>query len=611
MNFSRWHLACSTLLTACAAPTLLPPLSPATTDDPAQYRTVSTALRAQPNATTNALASLPYFGFAAQMVDGTKLGVTAIAPDSPAAKAGMAVGDLLMALEGRPVASMEALRQALAEMVPGRVVRITVSRAGHSLQHIVTPQPLSSPMPPPTPRAVTGVQMALEADRVVLRQVVAGSPAERAGLKPGDVILKLGERDIHAPDEYQAYISEKKPGDQVAALIRRGSAEMTVPITLGGDTAQDFSASPFATRTFWKKESYRLAVVPIDFSDMRHDRQIPTSAWKEALFSTNTHTKTNATGAKSFGSMRDYYEEISAGAFKLQGAVFEPVELSQKRADSATATTGQARSAFFTVVLDRLHQRDGPDALKGFDGLAFIYAGERLPTANRASLFWPHRDTLTYKAQRMPYFICPEGGRQMESISVFCHEFGHMLGLPDLYARPENPGSEGMGNWCAMSNVLRGGRPQHFSAWCKAELGWLTPASIDPRVPQKLILSPVEGSGRECFKVLLREDGSEFLLLENRARKGFDAGLPGEGLLIWRVVGGRPMLEESHGVQGPAGPRAHLAAVPYPSAANERFTPFTMPSSRPQLGGGWPAHITNIRRLPDGRVSFHIGYEYH
>ena len=35
---------------------------------------------------------------------------------------------------------------------------------------------------------------------------------------------------------------------------------------------------------------------------------------------------------------------------------------------------------------------------------------------------------------------------------MICHEFGHMLGLPDLYARPENPGSTGLGNWCVMSN---------------------------------------------------------------------------------------------------------------------------------------------------------------
>ena len=69
-------------------------------------------------------------------------------------------------------------------------------------------------------------------------------------------------------------------------------------------------------------------------------------------------------------------------------------------------------------------------------------------------------------------------------------------------------------------------------------------------------------------------------------------------------------LEESHGVEGPLGPRVFPGAVPFPSPANTAFTPYTTPSSKSQLGGGLEVHITNIRRLPDGRVTFHIGYEY-
>jgi hypothetical protein len=161
-----------------------------------------------------------------------------------------------------------------------------------------------------------------------------------------------------------------------------------------------------------------------------------------------------------------------------------------------------------------------------------------------------------------------------------------------------------------MSNQVGNGRPQHFCAWSKEQLGWLRPAVINPTVKQKLILRPVEDSPKECIKVLVRADGTEYFLLENRRKKGFDQSLPAEGLLIWRVVNNRPILEESHGIEGPAGPRMFLKAVPYPSSANSAFTPYTTPSSRSQLGGGWPVHITNIRALPDGRVTFHVGYEY-
>ena len=108
----------------------------------------------------------------------------------------------------------------------------------------------------------------------------------------------------------------------------------------------------------------------------------------------------------------------------------------------------------------------------------------------------------------------------------------------------------------------------------------------------------------------MRADGTEYLLLEDRRRQGFDAHLPGEGLMIWHVIGKHPMLTESHGVEGPVGPLVYLKNVPYPSDANDSFTPYTVPSSRSQLGGGKPVYITNIRRLPDGRITFYLGYTY-
>jgi hypothetical protein len=161
-----------------------------------------------------------------------------------------------------------------------------------------------------------------------------------------------------------------------------------------------------------------------------------------------------------------------------------------------------------------------------------------------------------------------------------------------------------------MSDPIMTRRPQHFSAWCKEKLGWLKPTVIDPTRPQKLILSPVESSPRECLKVLVRPDGSEYFLLEVRSHRGFDADLPAEGLLVWRVVNDRPILEESHGVEGPTGPTVHLGFVPYPSPANNSFTADTTPSSRSPKGGGLPVYITDIRRLPDGRVCLRVGYEY-
>ena len=65
-----------------------------------------------------------------------------------------------------------------------------------------------------------------------------------------------------------------------------------------------------------------------------------------------------------------------------------------------------------------------------------------------------------------------------------------------------------------------------------------------------------------------------------------------------------------HGIAGPIGPNVHRASIPYPSGSNDAFTPYTTPSSRSQLGGGLPVWITDIDKLPDGKIGFRIGYEY-
>ncbi|MDB5300565.1 MAG: hypothetical protein JWO87_2228, partial [Phycisphaerales bacterium] len=443
------------------------------------------------------------------------------------------------------------------------------------------------------------------------KQVTAGLPAEQAGLKEGDVLVKFDGVTLNGSAKVSDNLAQKQPGDTAVVTYRREGKESELKITLVADkgAADPRNVAPAPTGIF-KKDVYRLAMICVEFPDLAHNEKISTGDWDAAMFSTGSYNKTSATGQTVYGSLNDYYIEQSCGGLRVEGKVFDWVQMSKPRADYSQGSGPNSHTPFLTEAMDLLLKREGDDALKDFDGVLFLYSGDRFPTTNRGSLYWPHKGTVLYKGKRWSYFITAEGGSRMATTSVFCHEFGHMLGLPDLYARPENPGSVGLGVWCAMSVQSPGGRPQHFSAWCKEQMGWLKPTVIDPIVKQKLVLAPVEGSTGECVKVLIRADGSEYLLLENRRKTGFDASLPGEGLLIWRVANNRPVLEESHGIDGPAGPVVFTSSVPYPSGANNAFTPYTTPSSRSVLGGGLPVYLTNIRRLPDGRITFYVGYEY-
>jgi M6 family metalloprotease-like protein len=587
-----------------------------------EYRTVETAISAKIQPQTAATAAAPSVPpFLGISVGPSANGVTIedVQPGSPAEKAGLKIGDILTRFDGKDVAGAEPFRSSLKAKAPGDSIKVVVRRKDQTVEATVALIPVSRPLPAPAVRPVFAplgltVSAAKDGKGVTVDEVRTGSVAEQAKLKVGETILKVDATDLTGPDKLREALTGKRPDDTVTLtlLLAEKQVEMKLKLPaegMGGGPGQGFGRRQGGWDSrgnrYWTKPTYKLAIILVEYPDAKHNAKITPKAWEEAMFSRDGTYKSTATGQTAYGTMYDYYLEQSYGNLKIEGKAFDYVEVNKKRMDYNTGS----RTALLTEALDKLLARDGKDALKDFDGVFYIYAGGRMQVA-RGSLYWPHRASVQHNGKNWPYFICPEGGERMANISVFCHEFGHMLGLPDLYARPENPGSEGLGIWCAMANQAGNGRPQHFSAWCKEKLEWVKPTVIDPTVKQKLALAPIESSPRECFKVLVRPDGSEYLLLENRTKKGFDQSLPAEGLLIWRVVGNRPILEESHGVEGPAGPRVFMDKVPFPSSANDAFTPFTTPSSRSQLGGGLPVHITNIKRLPDGKVMFHIGYEY-
>lgn len=545
--------------------------------------------------------------------------VVALDPQAPAAKS-LQVGDKITLLNGKSYPKKEAFRDAIKELVAGETVVLQIERKGKTEEASVTLSPVSSPLGGGqfNQRPVFGIGTDNDSLGIRITRVNNGSAAEKADLKVNDIILKIDGKEMREPDGYNDAMSRKKPGDKVSLVVLRDKDELKKEVTLGGDGPaggpNSLSWDSRGSRIF-RNPVYKLAVLPISFTDLSINEKIAPVNWEEALFSKGTYKDKSVTGQQVYGSVNDYYNEISCGTFRVEGKVFAPVKVAQKRPDYAANTV---RTALLAETVEALRKRDGEKCLEGYDGLFFLYAGTTA-TTQRGSLYWPHRSTFRNKGENWNYFICPEisGGRmgdtggRMADISTITHEFGHMLGLPDLYAKPENPGSEGVGGWCAMSQQGRGGQVQHFGAWCKEQLGWVKPTIIDPSVPQKLILNPIEGTNDQCFKVLVRPDGSEYFLLENRAKVGYDKVLSGEGLLIWHVVDGKVTLEESHGITTPNGPNTFLSSVPYPTKSNSSFTPQTIPSSKPIKQGGKEVFLTNIRKLPDGKVVFQIGYEFY
>jgi len=138
-----------------------------------------------------------------------------------------------------------------------------------------------------------------------------------------------------------------------------------------------------------------------------------------------------------------------------------------------------------------------------------------------------------------------QGRTWAEAVGAMCHEYGHLLGLPDLFnvafARKQglSPAEDaaGVGAWCLMGWGALGWHgndgPNSFCAWSRARLGWSLLIQTTQE-QQEMRLEPV-GRGGAIFQIPLQQD--EYFLLEHRQREGnyYDRHIPGEGLLIWHV----------------------------------------------------------------------------
>jgi len=121
-----------------------------------------------------------------------------------------------------------------------------------------------------------------------------------------------------------------------------------------------------------------------------------------------------------------------------------------------------------------------------------------------------------------------------KSASVICHEFGHVMGLPDFYDYDYD--SHGIGNWGLMAyGVYNGGgwSPAYPCAWSRIELGFTEPINVTTAGTYEV--PAIETSGTVYRLWTEGESSFEYFLLSNRRPFGYDAALPGHGVLIWHV----------------------------------------------------------------------------
>ncbi len=437
----------------------------------------------------------------------------------------------------------------------------------------------------------------------LVRVVERGSPAEAAGLRAGDVLAAIA--GVEPPDALaaQGMLRLRVPGERLRLVVRREGIAWSAEATL--DRRPGEGAGLFRGRVF------RLAVVPVSLDDLPRAASPDDATLDRMFFSRESHRGPLPSGRRLHGSLRDYYHDQSFGALDVVGHVFETVPVPALRRTFVDQPMGAGPDSLYARAVLALEERDGAAALREVVGIAGRDPCEFAAPPRRG--LWPHRATVRSGGRVLPYYVKNLPGGEPDAIGVHCHEFGHLLGLPDQYGTAHRTG---VGDFCLMAIGHRGGgtsgpdRPFGLCAWCRAALGWTHPAAVDPRVVQDLALAPASTGPGEAFLVP-GGDEDEAFLLEDRRREGWDADLPGEGLLVWRAGGPPPPgcpfeppwldLVEAHGIPAPDAALLRPDEVPFPARRRDALTEETHP------GRAGILRLSRIRRGAGGVVTFRIG----
>jgi len=165
--------------------------------------------------------------------------VVKVEPGSTAANAGFKVGDTILKIDDFPIKNNVAFWGRLWSYPEGWGVKITVRRDGKEVVLRLKLDPLGGPRPArtrpgpaPPPRAYLGVVLMREKEKVVVARVKKDSPADKAGLKEGDVILKFDGKKLESVAHFMRLLSRKKPGDVLELEIERKGEKLKLKIKL-------------------------------------------------------------------------------------------------------------------------------------------------------------------------------------------------------------------------------------------------------------------------------------------------------------------------------------------------------------------------------------------
>ncbi len=343
------------------------------------------------------------------------------------------------------------------------------------------------------------------ASPVVLGVIAGGGVPGGVGLAPA-----LGVHNVPPAPWYDGPVPPEAWG-VLDVPIDSGVAPMAVPAATTGTA--------------------KVVTIAIEFTDVKHNAA-----------STITAIDSRVDGSNS---VRTYYEEVSYGKLTVDGSTYGWYTAKETMAYYGAPANGVAgdNAHIDDLIREAVLAADSVVDFSQFDGngdrivdnVIVVHAGQDEAVGGGKNAIWSHQGFVSGAVRvdgvYVGYYLTVS---EFSPMGVYAHEFGHLLGLPDLYDTDYT--SHGVGDWDLMAGGAWGGygsTPVHISAWCKVYLGWVTPVTVTNYV-EGYEIAQMESSEPKIVKVPT-QTSSEYFLLENRQQSGYDRYIPGNGLLIWHI----------------------------------------------------------------------------
>ncbi|MCR4664492.1 MAG: M6 family metalloprotease domain-containing protein [Paludibacteraceae bacterium] len=305
----------------------------------------------------------------------------------------------------------------------------------------------------------------------------------------------------------------------------------------------------------------RGLVILVNYSDVNFESSNDLAGMTEMLNGDN-YTYEDATG-----SARRYFIDQSDGQYTPQFDVIGPVTLDQPRSYYGANNGSKLDVNAAQMVVDACLKADAAGADftlydNNHDGTVdfvfVIFADKGEADGGPAESIWPHnwyvyrgaKKTCIIDGLQIDNYACAaeKNGRtgKRAGIGTFCHEFGHVIGLPDYYDTRSGINYSNRLTpryWSIMdvgSYLNESKTPPNYSSFDKYYIGWHTPTNLGTQ-EQRITLVPTGEEGYKTYqvttsgKLVAARTAETVYYIESRERVGWDRYLPGHGMVIWQV----------------------------------------------------------------------------